>query len=103
MRMLSTSDLMTAPNAAPMMTPIARSITLPLKANALNSSNSDMARFAGLIWLRSMHLPSSLRATLKSPDGRDHAPLKKHKRDGVGLGTLHHPWSEEGQSDDSSR
>src|SRR5438128_975504 len=35
------------PKAAPMMTPTARSITLPLKAKALNSSNSENAFFVG--------------------------------------------------------
>src|SRR5262245_59973737 len=35
--MSSTSDLTTPPNAAPMMTPMARSMALPLSANSLNS------------------------------------------------------------------
>src|ERR687891_693432 len=42
-----TSESMILPNAAPMITPTARSTTLPLKANALNSSNSESACFAG--------------------------------------------------------
>src|SRR5271157_4927331 len=37
-----------------MMTPMARSTTLPLKANPLNSSNSDRAGLAGLRCRRSM-------------------------------------------------
>src|SRR5438270_6764182 len=39
MMMFSTIDLMTLPNAAPRMTPTARSIMLPLKAKFLNSSH----------------------------------------------------------------
>ena len=35
--MSSTSDETIAPNAAPMMMPIARSTTLPFSANSLNS------------------------------------------------------------------
>src|SRR3954468_2695190 len=35
----ATSELTMAPNAAPMMTPTARSMTLPRSANFLNSSN----------------------------------------------------------------
>src|SRR5262249_23012085 len=43
----STSDFTTAPKAAPIITPIARSTTFPLKANFLNSSYSDSAFFRG--------------------------------------------------------
>src|SRR5262249_26208471 len=43
MMMSSTSDLIMAPKAAPMITPTARSTTLPLKANFRNSSHSDHA------------------------------------------------------------
>src|SRR5689334_12983227 len=39
MMMSLTSDVTTAPNAAPMMTPTARSRTLPRIANSLNSLN----------------------------------------------------------------
>src|SRR5439155_12514283 len=42
-----TSDSMILPNAAPMMTPMARSMTLPLKAKALNSSKSVSAFLVG--------------------------------------------------------
>ena len=45
--MLSTSDLMMPPNAAPIITPTARSTTLPLNAKFLNSSSSDPTRLAG--------------------------------------------------------
>src|SRR5580765_2217625 len=48
MMMLSTSDLTMVPNAAPMMTPTARSTTLPLKAKLLNSSQIEAAFLAGL-------------------------------------------------------
>jgi hypothetical protein len=48
-----------------MITPTARSMTFPLKANALNSSNSEDALFAGssdLIELSgSIAMPSRLR------------------------------------------
>src|SRR5262249_32155275 len=47
MMTLSTSDLMMVPKAAPMMTPTARSMTLPLKAKFLNSSNRLKAFFLG--------------------------------------------------------
>src|SRR6187200_1571907 len=39
MKMSPTSDVTIAPNAAPMMTPTARSTTLPRMANFLNSSS----------------------------------------------------------------
>ena len=40
--MLLTNEVTILPNAAPMMTPTARSITFPLKANSLNSSIIDI-------------------------------------------------------------
>src|SRR5208337_4167364 len=54
MMILSTSDLTILPKAAPMITPIARSITFPLKANALNSSSSENARREGSSCRKSM-------------------------------------------------
>src|SRR5215470_10356389 len=42
----STTELTILPNAAPMMTPTARSMTLPLTANSLNS---DMKLMGGLL------------------------------------------------------
>src|SRR4249920_3269615 len=39
MRISFTSEVMILPNAAPMMTPTARSMALPLTANSLNSFN----------------------------------------------------------------
>src|SRR5690242_16586708 len=47
MRMCFTSESTILPNAAPMITPTARSITLPFRAKFLNSSSSDSARRAG--------------------------------------------------------
>jgi hypothetical protein len=44
-KMLLTKEDTILPNAAPMMTPMARSITLPLNANSLNSSIIDMVSF----------------------------------------------------------
>jgi hypothetical protein len=41
MIMCLTSESTTLPNAAPMITPMARSTTLPLNAKVLNSSKSD--------------------------------------------------------------
>src|SRR5262249_35138846 len=41
MIMCLTSESTTLPNAAPMITPMARSTTLPLNAKFLNSSNRD--------------------------------------------------------------
>src|SRR5947199_1096523 len=41
-----TSESMILANAVPMTTPIARSMTRPLKAKALNSSTNVMARLA---------------------------------------------------------
>src|SRR5215470_14413320 len=41
MRMSLTSASTSLPNAAPIIMPMARSTTLPLKANVLNSSKSD--------------------------------------------------------------
>src|SRR5262249_41143696 len=45
-----TSESMRVWNTPPMMTPIARSTTFPLKANALNSSTSVQA--CSVAWLR---------------------------------------------------
>src|SRR4051812_8967767 len=45
MMMSSTRDFTTAPKAAPMITPIAKSTTFPLNANLLNSSNNEKALF----------------------------------------------------------
>ena len=47
MMMCLTNDSMILPNAAPMITPTARSITFPLKAKFLNSSNSEKACLDG--------------------------------------------------------
>src|SRR5262245_4382348 len=44
MMMCLTSESTILPKAAPMITPIARSITLPFRANCLNSSSSENAR-----------------------------------------------------------
>src|SRR5262245_11396091 len=44
MMMCFTSESTILPNAAPMITPTARSITLPFRAKFLNSSSSDSAR-----------------------------------------------------------
>src|SRR5258706_7058042 len=43
MMTLLTSEVIILPNAAPIITPTARSMTLPFNANALNSSISDNA------------------------------------------------------------
>ena len=48
MMILSTRLETILPNAPPIMTPTARSITLPLNAKCLNSSKSDAACFEGL-------------------------------------------------------
>ena len=47
MMMFFTSDAMILPKAAPMITPTAKSITLPLRAKALNSLNNENAFFVG--------------------------------------------------------
>src|SRR5271157_451822 len=52
--MLSTSDLTMLPNAPPMITPMARSITFPLNAKFLNSSNSESACLVGFRSFRFM-------------------------------------------------
>jgi hypothetical protein len=49
MKMLFTSDVTILPNAAPIMTPTARSIMFPLKANSLNSSNIDIVRLPSCV------------------------------------------------------
>ena len=45
--MCLTSESTTLPNAAPMITPMARSTTLPLNAKFLNSSNRDQVCYVG--------------------------------------------------------
>src|SRR5262245_3333095 len=67
MMMLLTSDSTILPNAAPMITPTARSTTFPLKANALNSPNSDLACFAGTYALRSTVTPPRADRGLRVP------------------------------------
>src|SRR4051794_31536096 len=76
MRMFFTSESTILPNAAPMITPTARSTTLPLKANFLNSSRRENAFcsgcndlrvligsiIAGLLGLRGMHRRSWIRS-----------------------------------------
>src|SRR5258708_867687 len=42
-----TNESTILPNAAPMITATARSMTFPFKANAINSSNSENTLFAG--------------------------------------------------------
>src|SRR4051812_16593524 len=68
MTMSLTSEVMTFPNAAPMMTPTARSITLPRAANALNSLNiappgvmltPPIAKFFAGCYFRSTFSPPS--------------------------------------------
>jgi hypothetical protein len=47
----STSDVTIFPNAAPMITPTAKSMTLPRMANSLNSFSTDVL----LYFIRSRH------------------------------------------------
>jgi hypothetical protein len=53
--MLLTREVTILPNAAPMITPTARSITFPLNAKSLNSSNIAMVRL--LFWFLSFECP----------------------------------------------
>jgi hypothetical protein len=47
MKMFLTSEVMTLLKAAPMITPTARSMTLPFRAKSLNSCSSEKAFFVG--------------------------------------------------------
>src|SRR5262245_27008606 len=89
MRMFFTSESMILPNAAPMMTTTARSITLPLKAKDLNSSNKDRPFLAGskaaIFLMVSMDFPIS-RVTDEYSGGEDQQTAehdleqRRHKR-----------------------
>ncbi len=59
MMMSSTSELTILPKAAPMMTPIARSKALPLKAKDLNSCHiePDIAKFPRYVFPSCASLP----------------------------------------------
>src|SRR4051794_14757703 len=106
MMMSPTSDVTMAPNAAPMMTPTARSITLPRIANFLNSSHMGSLRsdsIAGGVRHRSgrhqpvdLHEPSPHNAhSCAEADRNGRANLhpdatrRTDRRSGVGGGQRH--------------
>src|SRR5580698_8000530 len=98
MMMSLTKELTIAPQAAPMMTPTARSTTLPRMANFLNSSSIDPSRESTRFHRRQYSARMRLRRASSSVDqaGMHHgfahrrARLvgKPHHRQPHGLGAL---------------